>query len=553
MSAYRNYAQNVTTTPQSKPIPGRETEMTANNASGVGFILDDWERLNRFLILGSEGGTYYVAEKDLTKQNASTVIRCIKADGPRVVALAHDININNRAPKTDQQLFALALAMKHGDQATKTAVAKVAPSMLRTGTHLLHFAAMLDGLGGWNRSKRRIIANWFSLESNRVAFQVLKYQNRDGWTQRDVLRVAHPKPLAPEFDAVLAWVAGKLTPEKTTALPASLANHITMLGMEATPVERALWGIEHGLPREALPTEALQDKAVQTAQLADMPIHALIRNLGNLTASGVLLQNESAMTVARKLVDKEALRRARVHPFAILLAMLVYRTGAGFRGSKTWTPAKAVLSALEDAYDLAFENVTPTGKRILIGVDISGSMSSNCVGTPVSAATAAAAMALTLARLEPHAVVVQFDVAVQKIVPITKRTGIASLEATNGGGTDVAAPVRWASGIKTERAMSRMWDGSFSAVDTPGSQAPAEKTVYDAFVILTDNETWAGSMHPAQALEIYRKSVNQHAKLICCSMAANHANVVDPNDPLQFGCAGLDANLPTLVGDFIGR
>lgn len=555
--AYQAFAQNVTFTPQLQPIPGRETEMVANNAGGFGFRLDDWERLNRFAILGSEGGTYHVGEQNLTAQNAECVIRCIKADGQRVVELARDVNVNNRAPKTDQQLFMLALALKHGDQATKDAVRAAAPSVLRTGTHLLHFVAMLDGLGGWNRSKRRLVAEWFTgRKAESAAFQMLKYQNRDGWTMRDVLRIAHPVAGSPQHNAVFAWATGKLASlgEAASELPACLAMHTHMLvAHDLSPVQKALWGVGNGLPREALPTEALNDPSVQRAMLADMPVHALIRNLGNLTASGVLANEADASIAAKKITDEETLRRARVHPFAILLAMLVYKGGAGFRGSKTWVPVKAIVSALEDAYDLAFDNVMPTGKRILIGVDISQSMTASCMGTAISASTAASAMAMTLARLEPHATVVQFDTAVQRIVPVTKRTSISSLESTSGAGTDLAAPVRWASGEKTIQGMSTLWGGGFGRVGSPAGQLAPVRAEYDAFVILTDNETWAGRSHPTQALEAYRRAVHAGTKLVCCAMTANHANIVDPNDPLQFGCAGLDANLPSLVGDFIGR
>ncbi len=148
---YAQFAQSMT--PQTQPIAGREAEMAPNNAGGYGFILGDWERLERFLITGSVGGTDYVGEQKLTSENVGVVIRCIKADGPRVVSLAREINVNNRAPKTDQQLFALALAIKHGDADTKRAVAAAVPHVVRTGTHLLHFVAMLDGLGVWNRQQ----------------------------------------------------------------------------------------------------------------------------------------------------------------------------------------------------------------------------------------------------------------------------------------------------------------------------------------------------------------------------------------------------------------
>lgn len=526
--AYVNYGQPVTVTPQSQPIPGREHEMLPNNAGGYSFQLDDWERLNRFLILGSEGGTYYVAEKNLTAQNADACIRCIKADGPRVVALAQQINLANRAPKVDPQLFVLALALKHGDTPTKRAVYGAAQSMLRTGTHLLHFVAMLDSLGGWNRSKRSVIKAWFEQAIEPLSFQMLKYQNRDGWRMGDVLRLAHPKPLTEQHGMLFKWSLGKLDLHfpLPSNIPSVIGAHTKMLAMEIPPVHQALWGIENMLPREALPTEALASVEVQRAQLPHLPIHALIRNLGNFTSSGLFDDEASMTTVVKKLTDRANLTRSRVHPFAILLATLVYNLGHGVRGGKTWTPNKMILSCLEDAYDLAFDNVTPTNKRLLIGIDISASMTMACVGSPIPASLAAAAMAITLARLEPHASVIQFDTKFRNFVNITKRTGIASLQNAVGGGTDLSAPVRWALENRRE---------------------------FDAFVILTDSETWAGRQHPTQALLEYRKQVNQHTKLICCSMAANHASIVDPQDALQFGCAGLDAHVPVLVGDFIGR
>jgi hypothetical protein len=67
----------------------------------------------------------------------------------------------------------------------------------------------------------------------------------------------------------------------------------------------------------------------------------------------------------------------------------------------------------------------------------------------------------------------------------------------------------------------------------------------------TDAETWAGQMHAVQALEAYRREVNPKVKLVCCAMAANHASIVDPEDPLQLGCAGLDAHVPSIVSKFI--
>jgi len=71
------------TTPQTQRIPG--STQVPNSAGGYAWPVDDWMRLDRFLVLGSEGGTYYIKEPKLTIENAEAVTRCLAADGPRVV------------------------------------------------------------------------------------------------------------------------------------------------------------------------------------------------------------------------------------------------------------------------------------------------------------------------------------------------------------------------------------------------------------------------------------------------------------------------------------
>ena len=106
------YVRHVSTrvTPQSEPIPG--SIQVPNSAGGYAFPVDDWVRLDRFLILGSDGGSYYAGEHKLTLENANAVLRCIKEDGARAVAHIRDVSHSGRAPRNDPAVFALAM----GDQ-----------------------------------------------------------------------------------------------------------------------------------------------------------------------------------------------------------------------------------------------------------------------------------------------------------------------------------------------------------------------------------------------------------------------------------------------------
>ena len=82
MRTFANIGPRGAVTPQSEPIP--DSGQTQNNAGGYAWEIDDWGRLDRFLILGTDGGTYYVKERPLTIANAECVKRCIAADGQRI-------------------------------------------------------------------------------------------------------------------------------------------------------------------------------------------------------------------------------------------------------------------------------------------------------------------------------------------------------------------------------------------------------------------------------------------------------------------------------------
>src|SRR5437773_9926294 len=109
-----NYAKvfNRRATPQSQSIPG--STQVPNSGGGYSWQVDDWTRFDRFLILGAEGGTYYIGERDLVKQNHDAIVRCIKTDGVRAVKRVVEISESGRPPKNDPAVFALARVAADG-------------------------------------------------------------------------------------------------------------------------------------------------------------------------------------------------------------------------------------------------------------------------------------------------------------------------------------------------------------------------------------------------------------------------------------------------------
>jgi 60 kDa SS-A/Ro ribonucleoprotein len=104
----KRFALPAAQTPQNQPIPG--TAQVPNSAGGYAWEASAWDQLKRFLILGSEGGSYYATEAALTVENANHVLACIQDDGLRVVRETVAISETGRAPKNDPAIFVLALA-----------------------------------------------------------------------------------------------------------------------------------------------------------------------------------------------------------------------------------------------------------------------------------------------------------------------------------------------------------------------------------------------------------------------------------------------------------
>ena len=283
--------------PQSEKILGRN-DMAKNNAGGHVFTVDQWTRLERFLILGTEGGSYYVGQRSLTLDNADSIIETIREDGGRVVDVVRQISLSGRAPKNDQALFVLALCASFGSDAVKSKALRALPDVARIGTHLFQFISFLKSMRGFGRSVKRALGDWYKVKNtSSAALQMTKYRSRHNWSHRDVLRVAHPKTDRTALNDLFSWATNpddySVNLHTTPYLEAFLRLQQCDNSRDAARLIS-----EHGnLTHEMVPTE-LKDVHVWEALLnRGMPTTALIRNLPTLTRLGLLepmSENEGA-------------------------------------------------------------------------------------------------------------------------------------------------------------------------------------------------------------------------------------------------------------------
>jgi 60 kDa SS-A/Ro ribonucleoprotein len=546
-----HYLKNILrrNTPQSVPLPGQ----LPNSAGGHVWAVDDWVRLSRFLVLGSEGGSFYAGELKLTRENARAVERCLLADGPRAVAEIVAVSRDGRAPKADPAIFALAMAAGVGDERTRKAALEALPVVCRTGTHLFRFATFVEGFRGWGRSLRRAVGRWYTERSvDALAHQAVKYRQRDGMSHRDLLRLAHPAarvsarnpalPVTEPHARLFEWIARG---GDTDGLPRVVEGYVRAQ-RAASAGETAELIRDYRLPREALRSDHLGEAAVWEALLEDMPMTAMIRNLAAMTRVGVVAPGSiGTERVVEQLGDGGRLRAARVHPIAVLAALRTYAAGHGARGRATWAPVAQVIDALDAAFYAAFGAVERTGQRMLLALDVSGSMTwGQVAGVPgLTPRDASAAMALVTAATEPRHEIVGFH-AGRRAQRFGSRTWFGlgraltplaisprqrlddAIETVSGlpfGGTDCSLPMLYA--MERERAV-------------------------DTFVIYTDSETWAGDVHPAEALREYRQRSGIAARLVVVGMVSNGFSIADPGDPGMLDVVGFDAGTPALIAGF---
>jgi 60 kDa SS-A/Ro ribonucleoprotein len=552
--------------------PAREN--ATSHQGGAVFQADKWVRLRRFLILGSETGSIYQPQKQLLIQNVKVVQECLAEDSDRTLEEIVDVSENGRAAKTDAAILALAMASVVADDDVRREAYYCVSQVCRTGTHLLHFAAYRKALGGgWGRGMREAVGGWFTDRNARdMAYQAVKYPSRDGWSLRDLLRLAHPmaygdsnyvlryitkgqQALVDYADLLRRQNSAPAYPDWATFLMAVevikryAAEKYT--AQELTEICDLIR--EYRIPREALPTQILNEPDVWLAMLLDghMPLHAMIRNLGKMSSIGLLRGDLAEQEVLKAMDSPGRLRSARVHPLAILNAFAVYSSGKGLKGALKWTPSTKIVNALDEAFYMAFGTISSSNARIRLAVDVSGSMNSLRVSgmEAISAATGAAAMALITAATEPRADIVAFSgtMVPLEISPDMRLDAVlAKMRAIPYGGTIVSLPIIDA--------------------DQQGARD------IDAFVTYTDSETfngyqgWGGFVSTSwgprsreritiptvsEALRDYRERNGKSTRNVVVAFSTNDITVADPADPGQLDVAGFDTATPQLISDFI--
>lgn len=372
------------------------------------------------------------------------------------------------------------------------------PKMLKNFVTIMRSGAV--GRKSLGTTARRLVQGWLSSRSPPQLFRGIVGGDV---TLQDIIRLAHPKSPSPERAAFYRYVLGysdvdlTLLPEEVQAFEAFKKEP------SGTPPDVAFQLLSN-----------VKMSADQWRTVAgNMSWHTLRMNLNTLQRNGCFDASWFVTVMAKRLADPEAVAHSKCFPFQLL---------AAYNATKASLPSE-ISNALQDAMEHATKNVPAFLGKTIVGVDVSGSMSSAVTGnrkgstSSVRAIDAAALFGSTILRTNPNAEVYPFDTRVYN-PELNGRdsvmTNTTKLAQYGGGGTDCSILL--------------------SALTHYQQKA-------DTIVLISDNESWVDvggrgrGTNTMRAWETFKKD-NPQAKLVCIDIQPNTGlQVINRSDILNMG------------------
>ena len=169
-------------------------------------------------------------------------------------------------------------------------------------------------------------------------------------------------------------------------------------------------------------------------------------------------------------------------------------------------------------------------------------MGQSISGLSLTCAEAATAMAMVTVRTEPQSHVMCFGSTNGRSTTSITADSMSGFRSLNVTPTD-----------SLDQAIRKTTNLPFGGTDCslPMQWALANKVEADVFVVYTDSETYAGRMHPVEALTQYRAKTGIDAKLVVVGMVSNGFTIADPDDAGMMDVVGFDSAAPEVMRSFV--
>ncbi|HEX7312500.1 MAG TPA: TROVE domain-containing protein [Pyrinomonadaceae bacterium] len=487
-----------------KLIPAADAR---NEHNAPAYALTPKQALAQYAATGCLGATFYAgAEEQLAK-----VLELCEQVEPEFVAKTA-VYARERGFMKDMPALLLAvLAAKD-----VRLLAQVFPRVVDNGKMLRNFVQIVrsgtTGRKSLGTAPKRLVREWLEARAPEAVFRASVGQTP---SLADIVKMVHPKPRDPQREALYGYLVGREFDAE--ALPA--------LVREFESFKAGARAVVPDVPFQMLTALEL-GTAEWTAIARRAPWQMTRMNLNTFARHGVFAQSGLTELVAARLADPEQVKKARVFPYQLMVA---------YASADERVPAP-VRDALQDAMEVALENVPGVRGKVYVCADVSGSMQSPVTGyrkgstTAVRCVDVAALVAAAVVRRNPRAEVLPFEHEVVKGLNLNPRdsvlTNAQKLAAVGGGGTNCSAPLR----LLNER-----------------------KAEGDLVLYVSDNESWVdarGGRGTATMQEWARfKQRNRRARMVCIDVQPyGTVQAAESADVLNVG--GFSDRVFDVVADF---
>ena len=451
---------------------------TWNNAGAVAYKFKAEHALAQYAATGCLNDTYYA---DAAGQLKEVSALCNVVNGKFIAQTA--LYCRQKGFMKDMPALLCAALLLRDPESLRKVFGRVMDDakMVRNFVQIIRSGVL--GRKSLGTVAKRLVQQWLESRTDEQLFKASVGQDP---SLADVIKMVHPKPANERREALYAYLIGR--PHKAELLP---------------PVVQAFEAYKGGQSLEVpdVPFQMLTALKLGTAEWSDVARRASWQttrmNLNTFARHGVFAQPELVEIVARRLRDPEAIGRARVFPYQLLMAYV----SAGAE-----VPVQ-VKEALQDAMELAIQNVPTIKGKVYVCPDVSGSMSGSISGFRPGATSAvrcidvAALVAAAVLRKNPEAEVLPFEQSVCDLALNPRdsvMTNAGKLAAIGGGGTNCSAPLALLNQKKAEG---------------------------DLVIFVSDNESWMdagrGRGTATQAEWNEFKARNPGARLVCIDIQPN--------------------------------
>ena len=395
---------------------------TRNEAGGRAYAFSSKHALAQYAVTGCLNSTYYASAETQLDQ----VLKLARAADAEFVAKTA-VYCRTRGYMKDMPAL-LCATLAGRDTALLT---RIFDRVIDDGRMLRNFVQIVRsgvvGRKSLGSAPKRLVRRWFEQRDDTQVFRAAVGQSP---SLADVIKMVHPHPANAAREALYGWMIGR--PHNADALP---------------PLVRQFEAFKRGDSKVApeVPFQLLTalelDRTAWQSIASQAPWQMTRMNLNTFARHGVFDNKDLTRQVANRLRDPEKVRRARCFPYQLLTA---------FQSADKAVPA-SVRNALQDAMEVAIENVPSLEGRVYVCPDVSGSMQSPVTGHRAGSTTVtrcidvAALVAAAIVRQNREAEVLAFSddvVRCELNARDSVMTNAQKLASLPSGGTNCSAPLR---------------------------------------------------------------------------------------------------------------